>query len=75
MAATSETRSRVVPGMSVTMARSCASSRLNRKLHSEALANSTNNGTSPKMALKVVYTVSIKTSAHSSSAKKSMSEC
>ena len=32
MAATSETRSRVVPGMSVTMARSCSSSRLKRLL-------------------------------------------
>ena len=32
MAAASETRSRVVPGMSVTMARSCSSSRLNRLL-------------------------------------------
>ena len=32
MAALSETRSRVVPGISVTMARSCSRSRLNRLL-------------------------------------------
>ena len=32
MAAVSETRSRVVPGISVTMARSCSSRRLNRLL-------------------------------------------